>query len=145
MSLTTTMINRKFVNREKFAKWQKEISRFNADKERSKKTKDKKLAAKVRKQEKRISQMQSKMFKGQAISTVVNMVFFFGMWQVIGFFFGGGIVAYLPFSIPFVTGQPPIKLPFYFWYVICSFMSSSMLSRIFGTRMGTGMQPQMIE
>jgi uncharacterized membrane protein (DUF106 family) len=141
------MINRRFVDREKFAKWQTELNRFNAEKGRVKETKDKKLAAKVRKQEKRMSQMQSKMLKGQMMGTFVSMGFFVVMWQVLSFIFSGKKVAYLPFSIPYVIGELPFELPFYYWYIICSLVSSTILSRIFGKGMGMGMgmQPQTTE
>jgi uncharacterized membrane protein (DUF106 family) len=53
------------------------------------------------------------------------------------------IVAYLPFQIPFVTVTVPSPIPFFYWYMICSFLSSIMLQKIFGisSGMGMGMQP----
>jgi uncharacterized membrane protein (DUF106 family) len=33
-------------------------------------------------------------------------------------------------------------MPIIFWYVICSYLSSTILSRIFGMPTGMGMSPQ---
>ena len=149
MSLTMTLLNRKLVNQGQFAEWQGEMKRWNADKERAKKTGDKKLLAKLKKQEKRISQMQSKMLKGQMLNMVITMGLFFLVWQVLTFVFadpGRVYVARLPFSIPFLVTQPGSALPFYLLYIVCSFFSSSIVQRILGVRtgmgMGMGMQPQ---
>jgi len=142
MSLTTMMLSRKFIDQEKAAKWREEIKKWNEDKERAKKTGDRKLASKLKRQEKRITQIQSKMAKGQMMSMFANMGLFFLVWQALIFFYGNTTVAYVPFSIPFLTDQPHFPLSFFYWYIVCSFLSSSILSRIFGVPMGMGMQPQ---
>lgn len=141
MSLTSSLLNRKLVDREKFAKYQEEISRYNSDRDQAKKTKDKKLYAKLKKQEKTIAQMQSKMLKGQLLTLVINLGIFFAIWQVLIYYFQDRIVAYVPFAIPFVAGPAPLSLPFFYWYIVCSFFSSMVIQRIFGVGMGMTMQP----
>lgn len=139
MSLATTLMRLKFIDQEEAAKWQEEIKRYNEDKERAKKTRDKKLASKLRKQEKRITQMQSKMLKGQLLSMGGSMGLLLIVWQLLIFFYGAGSVAYVPFGIPFVTGEPPYPIPLFIWYIICSYLSSTIISRILGVQMGMGM------
>lgn len=142
MSLATTLLNRKFQNQEKTAGWQDEIKRWNADMARAKKAGDKKLMAKLKKQEKRISQMQSQISKGQMFSMLSNMGLFIVMWQLLGFLYGSSSVAYLPFALPFLTEPPPVPMSFFYWYIFCSMLSSSLVSRILGVSMGVGMQPE---
>ena len=142
MSLATTLIRRRFGNVEQAAKWQEEIKKYNENKDRAKKTRDKKLIAKLRKQEKRITQMQSKMLKGQLVSMGGSMGLLLVVWQLLGFFYGTRNVAYVPFGIPFVTGAPPTPLPMSLWYIVCSYLSSTILSRIVGMPMSMGMGPQ---
>ena len=139
MSLSTQLLRRKFVDQEQAAKAQEEIKRYNENKDRAKKTRDKKLTAKLRKQEKRITQMQSKMIKGQLLSTGSSMGLVIVVWQLLIFFYGTRSVAYVPFGIPFVTGEPPYPIPIFFWYIICSYLSYAIISRILGVEMGMGM------
>lgn len=143
-SLASFFIRLRFANPQDTAKWQEEMKRYNADKEAAKKSGDKKLTAQLRKQEKRISQIQSKMMKGQLISLVVIMIMFFAMWQVLGSYILGKKVAFSPFFIPFLmdaSSTPPYEMPFVAWYFVCSFFSSTLLQRLFGT--GSGMGPQL--
>jgi uncharacterized membrane protein (DUF106 family) len=147
MSFAMILIRRRFTNQEQLAQMTEEIKRWNTDKEKAKKTGDKKLTAKLRKQEKRISQLQSKMLKGQLISVITTFALYFGIWPILTYYLGNSIVAYIPFSVPFVEAQPPYALPFLnsgipVWYFICSYFSNSMLQRIFGMSMGLTMQPQ---
>ena len=109
-SLASFLIRLRFVDPKDTAKWQEEMKRYNADKETAKKSGDKKLTAQLRKQEKRINQIQSKMMKGQLITLVVTMVMFFAIWQVLGSYILGKKVAYSPFYIPFLmdaSSVPP--------------------------------------
>lgn len=147
MSLATLLIRRRFTSQEQLTQMREEIRRWNSDRDSAKKTGDKKLAAKLRKQEKRITQLQSKMLKGQLISMVITFALLFGIWPVLTYYYGNAIVAYIPFSIPLVEAQPPYPLPFLIsgfpvWYFICSFFASAVLQRAFGMSTGLTMQPQ---
>jgi len=138
-SLLSFLIRNRFVDPKDTAKWQEEMKQYNADKEAAKRTGDKKLTAQLRKQEKRINQISSKMMKGQLISMAVIMIMFFAMWQVLGSYILGKKVAYSPFFIPFLmdsSSTVPYELPFIAWYFICSFFCSTLLQRLFGMGMG---------
>ncbi|MCW4019640.1 MAG: EMC3/TMCO1 family protein [Candidatus Bathyarchaeota archaeon] len=87
MSLTSTLLNRKFVDRENFVKWQEETKRWKAEKERAEKAGDKKLLTKLKRQEKRINQIGSKMMKGQMLSMISNMAILFTVWQLLLMYF----------------------------------------------------------
>ena len=65
VSLVTSLLNRKFIDREKFTAWRQEINQFNTEKKLAKKTGDNKLLAKIKKREPQILQIQSKMAKQQ--------------------------------------------------------------------------------
>jgi uncharacterized membrane protein (DUF106 family) len=144
MSLSSMLLRNRFSHPRESAKWQEEIRRYNSDRERAKKTNDKKLNAQLRKQEKLISQMQSKILKGQLITLVVTMVLFWVIWSVLGSYVTNKIVAYTPFYFPFMTmnDTPPYQVPLFVWYLICSLFSSTILQRIFGMTFGMGLQPQ---
>ena len=132
VSLITTLLNRKFIDRRLFAKWQKEIQEWNAEKELAKKTGDKKLLAKVRKREIQIMQIRAKMSKQQTKVMVITFIPLLLMWWVLTSFYGFTPVAYMP-----LLGKP-VEINFVYWYLICSFFFNFLLSQIFNVEMGFG-------
>jgi len=142
MSLTSVLLRKRFVDQEQFAEWQSEIRAWNEEKNRATKTGDKKLMARLRRQEKRILQIQKKMFKGQMLSLVINVAALIVVWQLLVFYIADRTVAYLPFSIPFVIGPAPVPLTLFPWYIVCSYLSTTLVSRILGVQTGFGMQQQ---
>jgi uncharacterized membrane protein (DUF106 family) len=140
MSISSILLRLKFAHPKDLAEWQGEIKKWSSDSERARKTKDKKLIAQLKKQEKRINQIQSKMLKGQMLNLGAMIFLLYATWYVLGNYIAGQIVAFSPFSIPFITeGNAPYEMPYFVWYLICSFFSSTLLSRIFGISMGMGL------
>lgn len=139
ISLITMLLNRKFIDKKKFAKWRQEINEWNKDRKNAKKTGDKKLASKVKRQEAHVLQIQSRMFKQQMKTTLITFVPLLIMWQILPAYYGTASVAFIP-VLPFLGIFP---LPFFYWYLICSFFTSTMLSKLFGMDfgMGSGLQP----
>ena len=135
ISLTTTLLNRKFVDREQVAASKLELDRWNAERKLAAKTGDKKLLAKVKKQQPRMLQMQSKMFSQQMKTSLITFIPLIIMWQFLMGFFQAFPVAHLP---GIYVGES-IYLTFFYWYLICSFFVQTLLSKIFGTGMGMGM------
>jgi len=136
ISLSTTLLNRRFMNRGQVAAWQREISKWNDERNLAKKTADKKLLAKVKKQEPRVMQLQTRMFYQSMKTFLVTFIPLIVTWQVLMGFYGNTAVARLPDGV--VYGQF-FDLPFFFWYIICSFLVGSVSSRIFGVGLGVGM------
>jgi uncharacterized membrane protein (DUF106 family) len=133
ISLVTTILNRKFIDREKMAEVQQEINKWNSLKNRAKKTGDKKLYAKAKRQEPHILQLQSRMFKQQMKTTAVTIVPFFILFSTLPGFFGPTVAL-----APWLGGEP-YGLPFIYWYMICSFFISTVLRRITGVGPSMGM------
>ena len=147
MSFLSSLINSRFMpkeHRQKVKDLQRRISALtkekNANMKEAKSTGDKKLLKKAQKQEKQILQLQtqslslsSKQFKVMPITMAV----FFVVWllltgSILGMklfdspFLGPDPVAYLPW----IDGVMPLTL--FYWYLICSFLSSAIFTRIFG-------------
>ncbi|MBS7649632.1 DUF106 domain-containing protein [Candidatus Bathyarchaeota archaeon] len=129
-SLVTTLLNRKFVDRQLLNELQKEVAAWNAERELAKKTGDKKLMAKVKKQEIRITQLRAKVSKQQTISSLIMFASFTIMWWLLMLFYGSKPVAFIPLL------WNRVEIPFFFWYVICQFFFNFMLSKIFNVEMG---------
>ena len=132
VSLATTLLNRKFIDRRLFEEWQREIARWNAEKELAKKTGDKKLMSKVKKQELRIMQIRAKISNQQMKTTLVTFVPLLAMWWVLVGFYGNKPVAFIPLF------WEKAGIPFFFWYVICQFFFNFILSKVFNVSMGMG-------
>ena len=147
MSLATSLINSHFTpreHRERLAALRREITELNNKKRENlktaKSTSDKNLLKKVRKQERQLLQLQSQMASlslRQMRVMPITMTMFFLIWMFLtgrllywtvlpGLFTGAETVAYLPW----ITGEMNLNL--FYWYLLCSFMSGTFFSRIFG-------------
>jgi len=133
LSLVTSLTNRLLTKREQMRAWTQEIAAWREDSRKASRTGDKKLMAKVKKQQKHIMQMQSKM-TWQSMKT--SFIWFIPLMMLWWFFltpvFGPvGPVAYLPWF-----GSEPLPLSYVYWYLLCSFLSGALLSRLLGLGMG---------
>ncbi|MEM2027238.1 MAG: EMC3/TMCO1 family protein [Candidatus Bathyarchaeia archaeon] len=131
-SLMTALINRKFIDRRMLAEWQREISVWNAERELAKKTGDKKLMAKVKKQEVKIMQIRARISAQQMKVWLITFIPFLIIWWLLIFFYGSRPVAFIP-----LLGEK-IDIPFFFWYIICQFFFNFLISRVLNVEMGFG-------
>ncbi|MEM2913190.1 MAG: EMC3/TMCO1 family protein [Candidatus Bathyarchaeia archaeon] len=132
ISLVTMLLNRKFVDRRLISEWQKEIEKWNAEKELAKRTGDKKLMARVKKHEVQIMQMRAKISGQQTKTTLVTFVPLLVMWWALTYFYGLEPVAF----IPLLWQKTPLS--FFYWYLVCSLFFNFVLSRVFNVEMGLG-------
>ncbi len=147
MSFISSLINSRFTpreHREKLKALQRRIAALKREKDdnakTAKSTGDRKLLKKVRKQEKQLLQLQSQMASlslRQMRVLPITMAMFLLVWTFLtgrllywdvipGLFTGAETVAYLPW----ISGEMNLNL--FLWYLLCSFLSSTLFSRIFG-------------
>jgi len=147
MAFMSSLINSRFTpreHREKLKALQRRIAALKREKDdnakKAKGTGDKKLLKKVRKQEKQLLQLQSQMASlslRQMKVLPITMAMFLLVWMFLtgrllywsvipGLFTGAETVAYLPW----ISGRMELNL--FLWYILCSFMSGTFFSRIFG-------------
>jgi len=134
VSFATSLSNRLLTNREQLRAWNKEISQWRADSLKARRTDDKKLMAKVKKQERHVMQLQSKMMWQSMKTSFLWFIPLLLMWyvflpQIIGI---AEIVAYLPWG----WGSEELLLSVFLWYLLCSFFASALFTRLFGLGMG---------
>lgn len=135
VSLATSLTNRLLTNREQLRAWNKEISQWRTDSMQARRTNDKKLMAKVKKQERHVMQLQSKMMWQSMKTSILWFIPLMVMWywllpQIVGNI--GQTVAYIPAAPPLFNGV----LNVFLWYLFCSFLASALFTRLFG--LGTG-------
>jgi len=129
LSLISNAANRFLVDIEKMKSITKEVNAWRKELDRAKKTNDKKLMDKVMKKQQAIMQLQSKMSWDRMKISILFLAPFWLVWAVLSGFFGQVIVAVSPFTFPWLLGE---KLPFYSWYILCSFAAGLPFSRILG-------------
>ena len=127
LSFITTLVNRLLANPKQQREWRKEISEYNSQLLKARKADDKKLLAKLKKQESRIMQLQTKMFWQSMKVSLIFFVPFLIIWQLLIGIFG---VA----PLVFVPGIGPLSV--FLWYFLCSMMFSVLFSRLMGVGMG---------
>jgi uncharacterized membrane protein (DUF106 family) len=127
LSFLTALANRLFTNREQLNAWRKEIARWNADSKKAIKSGDKKLLAKVKRKERYILQLQSKVMWQSMKVSLIFMIPFILIWQLLISFYGNTPVAY----IPGLGG-----IPLFWWYPLCSFASTTLITKALGVTIG---------
>jgi len=130
ISSLTSLANRLLTNPEKSRAWRKEIMEWNAEFRKARREGDKKLLEKVMKKQQYILQLQTKM----SWQTMKVWLIFFGpilvIWQVLG-------VSYVNTDIAYFPGiGPNLPLPLFgssllWWYLLCSFLFSTLFSHLF--------------
>jgi len=134
LSLVTSLTSRLLTNREQMRAWSKELAAWRADSLRATRTGDKKLMAKVKKQQKHIMQLQSKMSWQQMKTSIIWTIPLMLLWWLflIPMYANAGPVAYLP-----GIGTEPWALNYVLWYFLCSMLFGPVfLTRLLGLGMG---------
>jgi uncharacterized membrane protein (DUF106 family) len=131
ISLLTSLTNRVLTNPEKSKAWRKEISEWNNELREARREDDKKHLEKVMKKQKQILQLQSKMSMQSMKVTLIFLVPLLIIWQVLGGFFVGRDIAYLP-GIGAILPIPIFNTSLIWWYLLCSMMFGTISSHLLG-------------
>lgn len=132
ISLIVSTVNRKVIDVEKMREYRKEVSEFMKDMDAVKESDERRAEARLKRREKKITQLQSWMMKQQLKLMVIFTIPFGILFPILNEVFEGIVIAYSPLSLPFI----PRELGFFHWYLICSFGVNLPLSRVFGLSMG---------
>jgi len=131
LSLVTSLTNRLLTNRVQMREWNKEITTWRQESMKASKSGDKKLMAKVKKDQKRIMQLQSKMtWQSMKTSFIWFIPLMLLWWFILNPMYvteaGARTVAYLPW----IEGD--FQLTYVYWYLLCSIFSGALLTRLLG-------------
>jgi len=133
VSFITLLTNRLLTNREQMRAWNQEIAAWRSESLKAARSGDKKLMAKVKKQQQHVMQLQSKMtmqqMKTNFIWTIPLLLLW---WFVLGPMYSGvGALAYLP-----GIGSEWV-LNYVLWYLLCSMLFGPvLLTRLLGLGLG---------
>jgi uncharacterized membrane protein (DUF106 family) len=120
MGLNRLLIT-KMIGWQEYRSMQKEMAEYNSERMSALRSKDAKTLEKLKKKESQITAMQTKMFKPQMLQMVLIPIYFV-IWPV--------LTGYFPQFVAYLPGFGGI--PFFYWYMICSFFFGTIASRIIG-------------
>jgi uncharacterized membrane protein (DUF106 family) len=127
LSFLTALANRLLTNREQLSAWSKEIAKWRADLRKATQSGDKKLLAKVKRKERYILQLQSKVMWQSMRVSLLFFIPFILIWQLLIGFYGNEHVVYIP-------GLGGLRL--FWWYLLCSFASGTLITKALGVSIG---------
>lgn len=111
----------KMIGWHEYRSMQKEISEYNTQRMNAIRAKNEKALEKLKKKESQIQAMQTKMFKPQLLLLPITAVYFV-IWPI--------LIGFFPFPVAYLPGFGAV--PFFYWYLICSFFFGTIASRIIG-------------
>ena len=124
---------RKFTNIEKMRRYSSEMKAFRSEMSAATKAGDKAKQEKLKKKQQQMQKMQAEMSMDNLKPSLLFMIPLMGVYYLMSNFVGvNTTLAVAPIPLQLFNYGPPINVPFFWWYMICSFTFSGIISRIFG-------------
>jgi len=124
---------RRFTNVEKMRRYNAEMKAFRSEMSEATKSGDKTKVEKLKKKQQQMQKMQAEISMDQMKPTLMFMIPLFGVYYLVRIFVGiNTVLAFAPFPIQLFNIGPPLDINFFWWYFICSFTFSGIVSRLFG-------------
>src|SRR5512136_359954 len=128
LGLLTSFVNAKLTDLKAYRKMMLDSARAQHQMMEAAKSGNQRAIDKAQKKQQEVMSQQSKMSMDRMKISLFFMIPFLLIWQLLGSFFGNTIIAYFPFEFPFI----PLELSVANWYLLCSFASSVIISRLLG-------------
>jgi uncharacterized membrane protein (DUF106 family) len=150
LSVVISVVSRFVMDMNKLNRYQKEIATWNKAKAEAQRTANKRLYRKVKRKEKYIQKIQSKVMMERFKPMFIYMPGFFALFWIISGFFNGYLpliageqakyVVVLPFTFPIGFFGENIgglyHMLFVWWYAMTSFAFGAIIQRVFGLNIG---------
>jgi uncharacterized membrane protein (DUF106 family) len=125
ISFINMVLNRALITRmigwQEYRSMQKEMAEYNSQRMAALRAKDTKILERLKKKESQIQAMQTKMFKPQLVLIPITFIYLI-IWPV--------LTGYFPSFVAYIPGLGGV--PFFYWYLICSFFFGTIASRVIG-------------
>ena len=132
VSLINIIINRVLVSRmvgwEEYRAMQKEIAEHRSQTMKAMRANDKKMVEKLKRKDAQINQMQMKMSKPQMLLLPISFVYILIWW----FFLNPTYITPEGIAIPVAIVPGIGGIPVLYWYMLCSFMFGTLVSKMLG-------------
>lgn len=131
ISVLTTSVNRLLTDPQKTKSARKEVTEWNKELRQAQRDKDKKTVEKLMKKQQYVMSLQTKMMWQSMKVSLLFLVPLLLMWQVLGGFYSGRAVAYLP-GIGANLPLPIFSYSLIWFYLLCSLLFGTAFSHVFG-------------
>jgi uncharacterized membrane protein (DUF106 family) len=131
ISLLTTSVNRLLTNPEQTKSARKEVGEWNKELRQAQRDKDKKTVEKLMKKQQYMMQLQTKMMWQSMKVSLLFLIPLLLMWQVLGGFYSGRAIAYLP-GIGANLPLPIFSSSLIWFYLLCSLLFGTAFSHVLG-------------
>jgi uncharacterized membrane protein (DUF106 family) len=128
LGLLTSFVNARMTDLKAYRKMMLDSARAQHQMMEAAKNGNQRAIDKAQKKQQEVMGQQSKMSMDRLKISFFFMIPFLLIWQLLGSFFGNTIIAHFPFQFPFI----PMDLSVANWYLLCSFASSIIISRLLG-------------
>jgi uncharacterized membrane protein (DUF106 family) len=126
---------RKLTDINKMRRYNTEMKAFRAEMSAATKAGDKQKLERLKKRQQQMQKMQMEMSMENFKPTLLFMLPLLGLYYLVRSFIQGAVLAISPIAIPLIITSIPINLSFFWWYMICSFTFSGIITRLFGLTM----------
>jgi len=126
---------RKFTDIDKLRRYTNEMKAFRSEMSAAQKAGDKVKLDKLKKKQVQMQKMQAEMSMDQMKPTLLFMLPLLGVYYLVSSFIKNATLVISPIPLQLFNYGPPIEVPFFWWYMICSFTFSGMITRLFGLSM----------
>ncbi|MDA4112306.1 MAG: EMC3/TMCO1 family protein [Thaumarchaeota archaeon] len=123
---------RKFTNIEKMRRVNAEMKAFRSEMSAAQKAGDKQKLEKLKKKQQQMQKMQAEMSMDNLKPTLLFMLPLLGVYYLVSSFIKNATLVIAPIPFQMFNYGPPIEVPFFWWYMICSFTFSGVITRLFG-------------
>jgi len=128
LGFITSFVNARMTDLNAYRKMMLESAKAQHQMMEAAKSGNQRAIDKAQKKQQEVMGQQSKMSMSRMKISLFFMIPFLLIWQLLGSFFGNVIIAYFPLEFPFI----PTELTVANWYLLCSFASSVVVSRLLG-------------
>ena len=131
---------RKFTDIEKMRRYNAEMKAFRTEMSAAQKAGDKQKVDKLKKKQVQMQKMQAEISMDNMKPTLLFMLPLLGVYYLVSGFIKNATLVISPIPVgPFHIGPWSLgwnlEVPFFWWYMICSFTFSGILTRLFGLAM----------
>ncbi len=126
----------KLTDMDKMRRYTAEMKAFRSEMSAATKEGNKQKMERLKKKQQQMSKMQAEMSMQQLKPSLLFMIPLLGVYYLMQHLVGvSSVLAVSPIAIPLVITSIPMAMPFFWWYMICSFSFSGVISRLFGLTM----------
>jgi uncharacterized membrane protein (DUF106 family) len=128
LGIVTSLANLRAVDLEEYRNMTLESHRVRQEMMEAMKSGNQSRIDRAQNRQQKLMSQQSKMTMERMKISLLFMIPFILIWQILGRFFGGATIAYFPVDLPLIPQEMSVAN----WYILCSITFNIIISRALG-------------